>query len=135
MMTVGISLKQLFQLCSGKYLKSEPSKFKAVNKVCLCFSCQDDLAGNGVWGLGDASLMASPSRGGNRSQAKASWFGSRSMKKVNDQETRQEKTEYESPSLPHPIRSSITLSSLHGTRGAFDRFPSRDGWSLMQEVV
>lgn len=52
MMTVGISLKQLFQLCSGKYLKSEPSKFKAVNKVCLCFSCQDDLAGNGVWGAG-----------------------------------------------------------------------------------
>lgn len=60
MMTVGISLKQLFQLCSGKYLKSEPSKFKAVNKVCLCFSCQDDLAGNGVWGLGDTSLMTSP---------------------------------------------------------------------------
>lgn len=43
MMTVGISLKQLFQLCSGKYLKSEPSKFKAVNKVCLCWLCQDDL--------------------------------------------------------------------------------------------
>lgn len=59
MMTVGISLKQLFQLCSGKYLKSEPSKFKAVNKVCLCFLCQDDLAGNRGWGLGDVSLMTS----------------------------------------------------------------------------
>lgn len=42
-MTVGTSLKQLFQLCSGKYLKSEPSKFKAVNKVCLCCSRQADL--------------------------------------------------------------------------------------------
>lgn len=53
MMTVGISLKQLFQLCSGKYLKSEPSKFKAVNKVCLCCLCQDDLSGKEGRGLGN----------------------------------------------------------------------------------
>lgn len=43
MMTVGISLKQLFQLCSGKYLKSGPSKLKAVSKVCLCERCQESL--------------------------------------------------------------------------------------------
>lgn len=47
MMTVGISLKQLFQLCSGKYLKSGPSKFKAVSKVCLCWLCQDSLTEKG----------------------------------------------------------------------------------------
>lgn len=54
MMTVGTSLKQLFQLCSGKYLKSEPSKFKAVNKVCLCWLCQADLTEKiGGGGRGD----------------------------------------------------------------------------------
>lgn len=47
MMTVGTSLKQLFQLCSGKYLKREASKFKAVNKVCLCWLCQDALTEKG----------------------------------------------------------------------------------------
>lgn len=53
-MTVGTSLKQLFQLCSGKYLKSEPSKFKAVNKVCLCWLCQADLTEKrGGGGRGD----------------------------------------------------------------------------------
>lgn len=46
MMTVGISLKQLFQLCSGKYLKSGPSKLKAVSKVCLCEWCQESLTKN-----------------------------------------------------------------------------------------
>lgn len=135
MMTVGISLKQLFQLCSGKYLKSEPSKFKAVNKVCLCFWCQDDLAGNGVWGLGEASLRWLPLPRRHRSQAKPSWIGSRRVKKVNDQETGQEKTEHETPSLTHPIGSYITLSSLHRTWVAVDRLPSGDGWSLIQEVV
>lgn len=53
-MTVGTSLKQLFQLCSGKYLKSEPSKFEAINKVCLRWLCQDDLTEKGdVEGRGD----------------------------------------------------------------------------------
>lgn len=53
-MTVGTSLKQLFQLCSGKYLKSETSKFKAVNKVCLCWLCQADLTEKrGGGGRGD----------------------------------------------------------------------------------
>ena len=47
MMAVGTSLKQLFQLCSGKYLKREASKFKAVNKVCLCWLCQDALTEKG----------------------------------------------------------------------------------------
>lgn len=73
MMTVGISLKQLFQLCSDKYLKSEPSKFKAVNKVCLCFLCQDDLARKEGRGLGDTEPCTFPRIC--RNQAKPSWSG------------------------------------------------------------
>lgn len=57
MMTVGTSLKQLFQLCSGKYLKSEPSKFKAVNKVCLCWLCQADLTEKRGVGEGKAQSI------------------------------------------------------------------------------
>lgn len=57
MMTVGTSLKQLFQLCSGKYLKREASKFKAVNKVCLCWLCQDDLTEKGRGGKRERHLL------------------------------------------------------------------------------
>lgn len=59
MMTVGISLKQLFQLCSGKYLKSGPSKFKAVSKVCLCCLCQDSLT----------------EKGGEKNSVRLNWLG------------------------------------------------------------
>lgn len=65
MMTVGTSLKQLFQLCSGKYLKSEPSKFKAVNKVCLCWLCQADLTEKrGGGGRGDPEHPGVGEQGG-----------------------------------------------------------------------